>query len=276
MNLTALETSFDLVAPHGDELVERFYSDLFVAAPAVIPMFANTDMVRQRQMLLSALVLLRRSVRNLEAIVPALRQMGARHVAYGARSAHYPIVGAVLIGAMADVAGDAWTPEYTQAWSEAFELVAQTMIEGAAEVRIAPPLNGRRAGADAGPSGSSHDDGLPTAAEAGDLLLRLLLLRSLPAVWVCSVVVGRSPELDRQRLLLAAARDLHLDRVAGLVLVHERGEGARVVDALAAERGDHVALLQAAVRGRAAGGDRADLGAGAAARRRSGRRGRRG
>ena len=136
MNLTALETSFDLVAPHGDELVERFYTDLFAAAPAVIPMFANTDLVRQRQMLLSALVLLRRSLRNLEAIVPALRQMGARHVAYGAHSAHYPIVGAVLIGAMADVAGEAWTPEYTQAWSEAFELVAQTMIEGAAEVRI--------------------------------------------------------------------------------------------------------------------------------------------
>jgi hemoglobin-like flavoprotein len=137
MNLSALETSFDLVAPHGDELVERFYSDLFAAAPAVIPMFANTDMVRQRQMLLSALVLLRRSLRNLEAIVPALRRMGARHVAYGARSAHYPTVGAVLIGAMAEVVGEAWTPEYTQAWSEAFELVAQTMIEGAAEVRIA-------------------------------------------------------------------------------------------------------------------------------------------
>ena len=137
MNLPALETSFDLIAPRGDELVERFYADLFEAAPAVRPLFANSDMVRQRQMLLSALVLLRRSLRNLEAIVPALREMGARHVAYGARSAHYPIVGAVLIGAMADIGGDAWKPEYTQAWSEAFELVAQTMIEGAAAVRIA-------------------------------------------------------------------------------------------------------------------------------------------
>lgn len=137
MNLAALETSFDLVAPHGDELMDRFYADLFEAAPAVIPLFANSDMTRQRQMLLSALVLLRRSLRNLEAIVPTLRQLGARHVAYGARSAHYPIVGAVLIGAMAGIAGDAWTAEYTQAWSEAFELIAQTMIEGAAEVRIA-------------------------------------------------------------------------------------------------------------------------------------------
>jgi hemoglobin-like flavoprotein len=137
MNLPALETSFDLIAPRGDELVERFYADLFRTAPAVIPLFAHTDMARQRQMLLSALVLLRRSLRNLEGIVPTLRELGARHVAYGARSAHYPVVGAVLIGAMAEIGGADWKPEYTRAWSEAFELVAQTMIEGAAEVRIA-------------------------------------------------------------------------------------------------------------------------------------------
>jgi len=137
MNLPALETSFDLVAPHGDALMERFYADLFAAAPAVIPLFAHTDMTRQRQMLLSALVLLRRSLRNLEAIVPTLRELGARHVHYGAKAAHYPVVGTVLIGAMAHVAGDAWTDEYTEAWTQAFELVAQTMIEGAAQAQLA-------------------------------------------------------------------------------------------------------------------------------------------
>ena len=137
MNLTALETSFDLIAPRGDELVERFYSALFEAAPEVIPLLAKTDMPRQRQMLLSALVLLRRSLRDLEAVVPTLRKLGARHVAYGAQAAHYPVVCAVLIGAMAEVAGDAWTQEYAQAWNEAFELVAQTMLEGAADAQLA-------------------------------------------------------------------------------------------------------------------------------------------
>jgi hemoglobin-like flavoprotein len=54
-------------------------------------------------MLLSALVLLRQSLRNLEDIVPTLRDLGARHVAYGARPEHYPVVGAVLISAMAEI-----------------------------------------------------------------------------------------------------------------------------------------------------------------------------
>ena len=69
-------------------------------------------MQRQKTMLLGALVLLRKSLRDLDAIVPKLRELGARHVAYGARPEHYPVVGEVLIASMAAVAGDAWTPEY--------------------------------------------------------------------------------------------------------------------------------------------------------------------
>jgi hypothetical protein len=46
-------------------------------------------------MLLGALVLLRKSLRDLDAIAPKLRELGARHVAYGARPEHYPVVGGI-------------------------------------------------------------------------------------------------------------------------------------------------------------------------------------
>lgn len=136
MDIDALETSFDLVAPRGEELVEIFYARLFDVAPAVIPLFASTDIKRQQAMLLAALVLLRKSLRDLDAVVPTLRQLGARHVGYGARPEHYPVVGDVLIAAMAEVAGDAWGPRFAQAWGEAFAVVAGVMLEGAGE-RIA-------------------------------------------------------------------------------------------------------------------------------------------
>ena len=35
LDLEALETSFDLVAPRGDELMDEFYARLFTAAPSV-------------------------------------------------------------------------------------------------------------------------------------------------------------------------------------------------------------------------------------------------
>jgi hemoglobin-like flavoprotein len=131
MDLDALETSFDLVAPRGDELMDEFYARLFETAPAVKPLFAGTDLRRQKAMLLGTLVLLRKSLRDLDAIVPKLRDLGARHVGYGARPEHYPVVGEVLIGAMATIAGSAWRPEHEEAWGAAFAIVAGAMVEGA-------------------------------------------------------------------------------------------------------------------------------------------------
>jgi nitric oxide dioxygenase len=131
LNLEALETSFDQIAPQGDELMDVFYSRLFAAAPAVVPLFAGTDLKRQKAMLLGTLVLLRKSLRDLDSIVPKLRELGARHVGYGAQPEHYPVVGQVLIASMAEVAGDAWCDEYEDAWVEAFAVVAGAMIDGA-------------------------------------------------------------------------------------------------------------------------------------------------
>jgi hemoglobin-like flavoprotein len=136
LDLDGLEMSFDLVAARGDELVDDFYKRLFATAPAVMPLFAGTDLRRQRAMLLAALVLVRKSLRHLDAIVPHLRELGARHVAYGAQPAHYPVVGKVLIASMAAVAGDAWHPRYERAWADAFDVIAGAMLEGAAATEL--------------------------------------------------------------------------------------------------------------------------------------------
>ena len=137
LDLESLETSFDLVAPRADELMDTFYARLFAAAPAVKPLFAGTDLRRQKAMLLGILVLLRKSLRDLDAIVPKLRELGARHVAYGAEPGHYAVVGQVLIGSMAEIAGDAWRPQYGEAWAAAFDVVAGAMLEGAASAELA-------------------------------------------------------------------------------------------------------------------------------------------
>ena len=92
------------------------------------PLFAHADLKKQKAMLLGTLVLLRKSLRDLDAIVPKLPELGARHVAYGAAPEHYPVVGEVLIASMAQIASSAWT--------SAFGIVAGAMIEGAESVQI--------------------------------------------------------------------------------------------------------------------------------------------
>jgi hemoglobin-like flavoprotein len=49
VDVEVLEESFDLVAPQGDELMKKFYDNLFETAPAVKPLFADVDMEHKRQ-----------------------------------------------------------------------------------------------------------------------------------------------------------------------------------------------------------------------------------
>jgi methyl-accepting chemotaxis protein len=132
LDVETLEESFDLVAPQGDELMRRFYDRLFEVAPAVEPLFANVDMDRQRKALLNMLIVLRESLHDLDDVVPDLEALGAKHAGWGAKPEHYPVVGEVLIGEMAALGGDQWKPEYTAAWQEAYQVVQDVMLAGAA------------------------------------------------------------------------------------------------------------------------------------------------
>src|SRR5215216_2379765 len=128
-----LEKSFDLIAPRGQELVDRFYQRLFETAPGTRPLFEQVDMDTQKSSLLAILITLRESLRDLSVIAPDLAELGDRHVDYGAQPEHYPVVGSVLLETMAEMGGSAWKPEYSSAWAEAYKVVQDIMLEGAAK-----------------------------------------------------------------------------------------------------------------------------------------------
>lgn len=124
--------SFDLLAPRGEELVQRFYTLLFSRNPHYRKLFP-ADMDRQRQKLLTALVLVVRNICTPEKLEVTLQEMGARHFSYGVKPEYYASVRDTLLDVMSDMAGEAWNPELTQAWTEALDTVAKIMQEGAAQ-----------------------------------------------------------------------------------------------------------------------------------------------
>lgn len=94
-------------------------------------MFRNTDMEKQQQKLVSALVLLVNNVRNPDLLAPMLWDLGARHKGYGVIEKHYPAVGAALLQAFEQYLKEDWTLEVQQAWVDTFEAITQIMLEGA-------------------------------------------------------------------------------------------------------------------------------------------------
>ncbi len=131
LNVELLESSFKLVAPKGEALVTRFYERLFKKYPAVKPLFKKTSIKEQKKKLLASLVLVIQNLRHPDKLTPVLQDMGARHVGYGAKPAHYDAVGENLLAVLGEVAESAWTPQVKQAWTEAYGAIKTIMLTGA-------------------------------------------------------------------------------------------------------------------------------------------------
>ena len=128
LNVDLLEETFNALAPQGEALVARFYEELFVRYPGVKPMFANTSVAEQEKKLLGAMVLVINSLRKPKELVAALTSLGAKHHGYGAKPEHYTAVAETLLDVMSEFAGDLWTEEVQEAWTEALNTVASTML----------------------------------------------------------------------------------------------------------------------------------------------------
>ena len=125
--------SFALVAPVADAAAIRFYERLFEADPELPRLFAGTDMVNQRRMLMQTLAVVVKSLDDLEAILPAVRALGRRHAGYGVKDADYETVGASLLYTLDEMLGAAFNKDVREAWAAAYGLLASEMRAAAVE-----------------------------------------------------------------------------------------------------------------------------------------------
>jgi hemoglobin-like flavoprotein len=70
-----------------------------------------------------------------------LRSSRTKHVDYGVKAAHYPALGAALMGALQSRLGDEWNAETAAAWSRVFQLLSKHMIEEAYAGRDRPGVS---------------------------------------------------------------------------------------------------------------------------------------
>ncbi len=136
LNVELLESSFKLVAPKADELMDKFYTRLFREHPEVRPMFPD-DMGQQKKHLAAALGTVVGHLRQPEKLTQYLGELGIRHIAYGTQREHYPVVGQTLLKALAEVAGDAWSDELEQAWSQAYGAIQSIIYKALDEHQAA-------------------------------------------------------------------------------------------------------------------------------------------
>jgi len=136
MNPTTIhnvQSTFDLIVPIADNAAALFYSKLFELDPSLKSMF-KTDMADQRKKLMQILGVAVSSLNNLAAIVPAVQDLGRRHVKYGVRPQHYNTVAEAILWMLGQTLGATFTPVIKQSWTEVYTVLADTMIAAGNEV----------------------------------------------------------------------------------------------------------------------------------------------
>jgi hemoglobin-like flavoprotein len=125
-----VQQSFAKVAPISEQAAVLFYDRLFEIAPSVKAMFPS-EMSEQRRKLMATLAIVVNGLSNLETILPAASSLATRHVAYGAKAEHYPLVGAALLWTLEKGLGADWTPDVAKAWTAAYATLSGFMISQA-------------------------------------------------------------------------------------------------------------------------------------------------
>ena len=127
-----VRSSFARIAATPGKAAWLFYRRLFELEPSLRPLF-RADMRAQGARLMATLRDVVGSLDQLERVLPALRELGRRHAAYGVRPEHYATAGEALIWTLEQGLGAAFTRETRRAWIDAYAGLAWPMIAAAEE-----------------------------------------------------------------------------------------------------------------------------------------------
>ena len=131
-----IRKSFAELSRHDQVAGRVFYRRLFELDPALRPLFKD-DIEVQSKKLIDMLGILIAMLEQPLGLEMELRAMGARHLGYGVKDAHYAVVGQALLDMLSETLDGKFTPEIRTAWTALYGAVESLMKEGASQAESA-------------------------------------------------------------------------------------------------------------------------------------------
>jgi hemoglobin-like flavoprotein len=118
--------TFAQVVPIADQAAALFYRRLFELDPSLRGLFKH-DMTEQGRKLMQILGVCVSKLDALDELLPVVRDLGRKHVAYGAKQKDYVTVGAALLWTLEQGLGAGFTPEVKDAWTAVYVVLSGAM-----------------------------------------------------------------------------------------------------------------------------------------------------
>ena len=129
-DIALVKESFNKIAPISEQAAALFYARLFELDPSLRQLF-HGEMEKQQRKFMQMIALGVSSLNSRETLGAIFRPLGSRHARAGVRPEHYGTVGTAFLWTLEKNLGPEFTPEVKSAWTSAYALLANTMLEGA-------------------------------------------------------------------------------------------------------------------------------------------------
>jgi hemoglobin-like flavoprotein len=129
---TLVRDSWNQLIPIAGQAAGLFYGKLFELDASLKPMFEG-DMTEQGAKLMRMIGIAVDNLDRLDEVVPAVQELGVKHLGYGVKNSQYDTVGEALLWTLGQGLGDAFTKEVMVAWMDVYGLLANTMMDATRE-----------------------------------------------------------------------------------------------------------------------------------------------
>jgi class 3 adenylate cyclase/hemoglobin-like flavoprotein len=126
--LFEIQSTYEKIIPHLDDFTDVFYQHFFELKPALKPLFNQTDLRIQKQMVIRMIEVVVQGINNLESFMTIIQGVYQRHHELPLEPKDYRIAGQALILALEQYLGDEFTPTIKQIWLDFYESIVATMM----------------------------------------------------------------------------------------------------------------------------------------------------
>ncbi len=135
-HIDTIKSTIPLLENAGTALTNHFYQRMFKHNPELQNIFnmANQHSGRQQVALFEAIAAYAKNIENLAVLTTAIERIAQKHTSFNLKAPHYNIVGHHLIETLRELASEAFTADVEEAWTKAYQFLAQIFIDREAEL----------------------------------------------------------------------------------------------------------------------------------------------
>lgn len=125
-----IKDCFELLKPILDQIVARFYENLFLDFPQTKHILIKYDLDKQKKFLINSLITIIENLENKKNLTQFLQDLSEKLKKLPIADPHYDWAAQTFLKTLGQFLGRSWSPDLSYEWGSVFNLIVNTLKQG--------------------------------------------------------------------------------------------------------------------------------------------------